>query len=125
MSSLQDGGVVDCFVAAHPEAEGVADEDLLGAFTFRELLNHLDGVGDFAVDGGVAGIDDLARGVDGFVEFGRAFSVRRPAADAIAETCCRPYAFRCNSQRDELLTKTRESTQAAFREVFKSRWIKG
>ena len=57
------------FVAAHPVTEGVADEDLFDAFAFGELGDQVEGIGDGAVEGGVAGVDNFARGVDGFAVF--------------------------------------------------------
>ena len=66
---LENRRIIEGFVAAHPETEGMADEDLFGAFAFRDFPNHFNGVGDFSIKCGIAGIDDLARSVDGFVEF--------------------------------------------------------
>jgi len=59
VSCLQDGGVVDCFVATHPEAEGVADEDLLDSFAVSQSVDQLQGVAYLAVECGVTGVDDL------------------------------------------------------------------
>ena len=36
MRFLENGGVVERFVAAHPESEGVADEDLFGTFACKK-----------------------------------------------------------------------------------------
>ncbi len=71
MGRLQNGGVVEGFIATHPEAEGMADKDLFDAFAFGELPDHVDCVLYGAIEIGVARIDDLARGVDGLVKFGR------------------------------------------------------
>ena len=38
MGGLEDGSVV----AAHPEAKGVADENLLDMLAFRKLPDHVD-----------------------------------------------------------------------------------
>lgn len=69
VGGLEDGGVVEGFVSTHPVAEGVADEDLFDAFALGELGDQVEGVGDGAIEGGVAGIDDFAGGVDGFAVF--------------------------------------------------------
>ena len=71
MGRLQNGGVVEGFIATHPEAEGMADKDLFDAFAFGELPDHVDRIVYGAIEIGVARIDDLARGVDGLVKFGR------------------------------------------------------
>ena len=70
MGGLEDGAIVEGFVAAHPVAEGVADEDLFDAFALGEFGDEVEGVGDGAVEGGVAGVDDFAGGVDGFAVLG-------------------------------------------------------
>ena len=41
MGRLQNGGVVEGFIATHPEAEGMADKDLFDAFAFGELPDHV------------------------------------------------------------------------------------
>ena len=59
-------------VAAHPEAESVANEDLFGAFAGGDFFDEFDRVRNFAVDRRVAGIDNFTGCVDGLFEFDRA-----------------------------------------------------
>ena len=69
VGGLEDRGVVEGFVAAHPVAEGVADEDLFDAFALGKLADHIEGIGDRTVEIGIAGVDDFAGGIDGFASF--------------------------------------------------------
>ena len=68
MSGLQGGSVVEGFIAAHPVAESMTNEDLLNAFALGELRDEVESVGDRSVKSGVAGVDDFARGIDRFAE---------------------------------------------------------
>ena len=44
VGGLEDGGVIEGFVAAHPKAEGMADKDLLHSLAGSESLDHLERV---------------------------------------------------------------------------------
>jgi len=68
VGGLEDWRIIEGFVAAHPEAKGVADEDLLYALALGEFLDHLQGIADRAIQFGIAAVNDLAAAVHGLVD---------------------------------------------------------